>query len=174
MTTKQREVYGPQLLAMSSAWIQEHSTPGGAASAPSQPMPSTVPSQPPWAGDIGIPVPASPAVGGVVRKNSSAAAMGDPPRLRSSAVALKVERRAAPGGRGTTWTLPAHRTGPTVSPPGRLIAKPASVTSELERDGVPLSCARIRRWYRFPLGAAPMFQVEFRTVPGRDPTEVHV
>src|SRR2546427_9820591 len=102
MTTKQREVYGPQLLAMSSAWIQAHITPGGAASAPCQPMLSTVPSKLPSLADIGIPVPASLGAGGVVRKKNSAEAIEDPPRLRSSAVALNVERRAAPGGRGAT------------------------------------------------------------------------
>src|SRR5439155_27300879 len=98
MTTKQREVYGPQLLAMSSAWIQEHITPGGAASAPSQPMLSTVPTKLPSLAYIGIPVPASLAVGGVVRMNSLAAVMGDPPRLRSSAAVLKAERRSSAGG----------------------------------------------------------------------------
>src|SRR2546425_5301423 len=102
MTMKQSEAYGPQLPAMSSAWIQAHITPGGAARAPSQPMLSTGPSKFPSLADIGTPVPESPAVGGAIRKKSSAAAMGDPPRLRSSAVTLNVDRRAAPGGRGAT------------------------------------------------------------------------
>src|SRR3989440_11668377 len=93
--------------------------------------------------------------------------MADPPRLRSSAVALNVERRAAPGGRGTMRTLPAHKMGPSISPPGRAIAKLASVMSELERDGVPLSCGRILRRYRFPFGAVPMSHVEYRADPGK-------
>src|SRR5438445_1831518 len=159
MTTKQTEAYGPQLPARSSAWTQAHITPGGAASAPSQVTASMDPSKVPSAADIGIPLPVSPAVGAVVRRNSSAAAMFDPPRDRSSPVALTVARSAAPGGRGATRTLPAQRSGPAVSPPGRAIAKRASVMSELERDGVPLSRARIRRKYRFPFGAVPRSHV---------------
>src|SRR5712692_9816270 len=119
MTTKQTDAYGPQLPAESSAWTQAHITPGGAASAPCQVTASTDPSKVPSAAVIGIPLPASPAVGAVARKNSSAAAMLDPPRYRSSAVALTVAREAAPGGRGATRTLPAHSSGPAVSPPGR-------------------------------------------------------
>src|SRR5437667_7103454 len=159
MTTKQTDAYGPQLPARSSAWTHAHITPGGAASAPSQVTASTDPSNVPSAADIGTPLPASPAVGAVVRRKSSAAAMVDPPRYRSSAVALTVERRAAPGGRGAIRTLPAHRSGPAVSPPGRAIVKRASVMSELERDGVPSSRARIRRKYRFPFGAVPRSHV---------------
>src|SRR5436309_3318846 len=50
-----------------------------AASAPSQVTASTDPSNVPSAADIGTPLPASPAVGAVVRRKSSAAAMVDPP-----------------------------------------------------------------------------------------------
>src|SRR2546428_7988530 len=147
MTTKQTDAYGPQLPAKSAAWPHAPIPPGGAASAPSQVTASADSSKVPSTADIGLRLPASRAVGSVVRWNSSAPAMVDPPRYRSSAVALTVERRAAPGGRGAIRTLPAHRSGPAVSPPGRAIAKRASVRSELERDGVPLSWARIRRRY---------------------------
>src|SRR2546422_11740394 len=100
--------------------------------------------------------------------------MADPPRLRSSAVALNVERRAAPGGRGTMRTLPAHKMGPSISPPGRAIAKLASVMSELERGGVPLSCDSIVRRYLFPFAAVPMSYVYFRADQGQLAISAHV
>src|SRR2546422_9784173 len=133
MPTKQTDAYGPQLPAKSSAWTHAHITPGGAASAPSQVTASTDSSKVPSTADIGTPLPASPAVGSVVRRNSSAPAMVDPPRYRSSAVELTVERRAGPRGRGAIRTPPAPRSGPAGSPPGPAIAKRAAVRSGLGR-----------------------------------------
>src|SRR5437879_12647314 len=87
---------------------------------------------------------------------------GELPRARSSAVPMNVAGRAAPGGCGSTRTLPAQRTGPSESPPGRAIANAASVTSEPESAGVPSSWVVIRTRYGAPFGTPLTFQVDER------------
>src|SRR3989441_8639329 len=163
---KQRDAKGPQFPAASSAWLHAQATPGGSARAPCHTTPSTVASNVPSAGSIGRPVPVSPGVGGAVWRNSSAAMRGELPRARSSAVPMNVAGRAAPGGCGSTRTLPAQRTGPSESPPGRAIANAASVTSEPESAGVPSSWVVIRTRYGSPFGTPLTFQVDDRAEPG--------
>src|SRR5207253_2365628 len=107
-------------------------------------------------------------------RKSSAAAIADPPRVRSSAVAEKVTRSAAPGGSGAIRTLPAHKTGPSASPLGRSIVKVRCVTSVADSAGVPSSRAVIRSRYRLLFVVPPRFHVYERTEPGSVATEVQV
>src|SRR2546426_6216264 len=174
MTRKQRDAKGPQLPAAFSAWIHPQATPGGSARAPCHRTLSTVASNVPSAGAIGRPVPVSPAAGGGVWRNSSAPMSVELPRARSSAVPVNVAGRAAPGGCGSTRTLPAQRTGPSESPPGRAIVNPTSMTSEPERAGVPSSWVVIRTRYCSPFGTPLTFQVNDRTEPGMVAIGFHV
>src|SRR5207253_9127541 len=116
--TKHLESYRPQLPAASRAGIHTQVVPGADVRPSCHVTFSTAPSKPPSEADIGIPCPVAPAGGWATWRKSSAAAIADPPCVRSSAVAEKVTKRAAPGGSGAIRTLPAHRTGPSTSPLG--------------------------------------------------------
>jgi hypothetical protein len=174
MTTKHFESYGPQFPLASCAWIQTQEMPGATGSAFSQERSSTSPSNVPSDADIGRPWPVAPARGCVVWRKSSAAAIVDPPRDRSSAVADNVTRRAAPGGSGLTRTLPAQRTGPARSPFGRARTIRFFVVSEADREGFPSSRAVIRIKYRSPFDTPPRFQAYDRKEPGTIPIVVQV
>src|SRR5437762_11640400 len=100
--------------------------------------------------------------------------MTDPPRARSSTVAVKVTGRAPPGGSGSIRMLPAHRTGPSRSPPGRAIAKVAFDVSEAVREGFPSSWAVIRIRYATPFGTTPRSHVYVLADPGSVAIGLHV
>src|SRR3990170_1601135 len=143
MTRKQDDEYGPQFPSASRAWIQTQVDPGGAPRAPDHRRASIFSSKAPSAAVIGSPDPVSPAAGMVERTNSSAPATTLPPRSRSSAVPLNVVGDPAPGGRGSTRTLPAQRTGPEESPEARAIRN-MGVRASARRRGVPSSSAATR------------------------------